>query len=81
MTIRTTHFTGTMTDLGFMLGRSRRHGLDTWKATVLVTTVVLFLGGGAPGGDRRPNRRPRPDIAGDRLPHGGGCQSAACPST
>ncbi|APT13630.1 MULTISPECIES: YoaK family protein [Mycobacterium] len=49
MTIRTTHFTGTMTDLGFMLGRSRRHGLDTWKATVLVTTVVLFLGGGAAG--------------------------------
>lgn len=49
MTIRTTHFTGTMTDLGFMLGRSRRHGLDTWKATVLTTTVVLFLGGGAAG--------------------------------
>lgn len=49
MTIRTTHFTGTMTDLGFMLGRSRRHGLDTWKATVLATTVVMFLGGGAAG--------------------------------
>jgi uncharacterized membrane protein YoaK (UPF0700 family) len=49
MTIRTTHFTGTMTDLGFLLGRSRRHGLDTWKATVLTTTVVLFLGGGVAG--------------------------------
>jgi uncharacterized membrane protein YoaK (UPF0700 family) len=49
MTIRTTHFTGTITDLGLLLGRSRRHGLDRWKATVLTTTVVLFVGGGATG--------------------------------
>ncbi|KPN44776.1 YoaK family protein [Mycobacterium intracellulare] len=49
MSIRTTHFTGTITDLGLMLGRSRRHGVDTWKATVLTTTVVLFVGGGATG--------------------------------
>ncbi|MCA2247883.1 DUF1275 domain-containing protein [Mycobacterium intracellulare] len=49
MTIRTTHFTGTITDLGLMLGRSRRHGVDGWKATVLTTTVVLFVGGGATG--------------------------------
>lgn len=26
MAIRTTHFTGTVTDLGLMLGRSHRHG-------------------------------------------------------
>ncbi|GLV11581.1 hypothetical protein MyChFU_49010 [Mycobacterium intracellulare subsp. chimaera] len=49
MAIRTTHFTGTMTDLGFMLGCGRRHGFDTWKAAVLCTTVVLFLGGGGAG--------------------------------
>lgn len=49
MTIRTTHFTGTITDLGLMLGRSRRHGVDRWKAAVLTTTVVLFVGGGATG--------------------------------
>ncbi|AFJ37296.1 DUF1275 family protein [Mycobacterium intracellulare] len=49
MTIRTTHFTGTITDLGLILGRSRHHGVDRWKATVLATTVVLFIGGGATG--------------------------------
>ncbi|ASW95828.1 hypothetical protein CKJ67_14290 [Mycobacterium intracellulare] len=49
MAIRTTHFTGTITDLGLILGRSRRHGMDKWKAAVLTTTVVLFVGGGATG--------------------------------
>lgn len=49
MAIRTTHFTGTITDLGLMLGRSRRHGIDTEKAAVMTTTVVVFLGGGAAG--------------------------------
>lgn len=49
MSIRTTHFTGTITDLGLILGRSRRHGVDRWKATVLTTTVVFFVCGGAAG--------------------------------
>ncbi|WP_244892650.1 YoaK family protein [Mycobacterium asiaticum] len=49
MAIRTTHFTGTVTDLGLMLGRSRSHGIDRWKAAVLVATLVLFLTGGVAG--------------------------------
>jgi uncharacterized membrane protein YoaK (UPF0700 family) len=49
MPIRTTHFTGTITDLGLMFGRSHRYTVDKWKATVLATTVVLFLGGGVGG--------------------------------
>lgn len=49
MPIRTTHFTGTITDLGLLLGRSHRHRVDKWKATVLTTTVVLFVGGAAAG--------------------------------
>lgn len=49
MSIRTTHFTGTVTDLGLMLGRSRRDGINKWKAAILVTTLLLFLGGGIAG--------------------------------
>ncbi|SPM33891.1 Uncharacterized membrane protein YoaK, UPF0700 family [Mycobacterium rhizamassiliense] len=49
MAIRTTHFTGTVTDLGLMLGRSRQDGIQKWKATILVTTLLLFLGGGIAG--------------------------------
>lgn len=49
MAIRTTHFTGTVTDLGLMLGRSRRHALDKWKLAVLAATLLLFLVGGATG--------------------------------
>ncbi|WAC91725.1 YoaK family protein [Mycobacterium sp. Aquia_213] len=49
MAIRTTHFTGTVTDLGLMLGRSRQDGIQKWKAAILVTTLVLFLGGGIAG--------------------------------
>ncbi|WP_082952697.1 DUF1275 family protein [Mycolicibacter sinensis] len=49
MAIRTTHFTGTITDLGLMLGRSRRHGIEKWKAAVLAATLLLFLVGGAAG--------------------------------
>ncbi|MCV6965079.1 DUF1275 family protein [Mycobacterium intermedium] len=49
MAIRTTHFTGTVTDLGLMLGRSRQHGLDKWKLAVLAATLLLFLVGGATG--------------------------------
>ncbi|MEE6178163.1 YoaK family protein [Mycobacterium sp. 050134] len=49
MSIRTTHFTGTVTDLGLMLGRSRQDGIAKWKAAILVTTLLLFLGGGIAG--------------------------------
>ncbi|MDP7704408.1 MULTISPECIES: YoaK family protein [unclassified Mycobacterium] len=49
MAIRTTHFTGTVTDLGLMLGRARRQGIEKWKAAVLSLTLVLFLGGGTAG--------------------------------
>ncbi|WIM86728.1 YoaK family protein [Candidatus Mycobacterium wuenschmannii] len=49
MAVRTTHFTGTITDLGLIVGRSRRHGVDRWKALTLGLTLVLFLVGGAAG--------------------------------
>lgn len=49
MSIRTTHFTGTVTDLGLMLGRARQDGIKKWKAAILVTTLLLFLGGGIAG--------------------------------
>ncbi|CQD06220.1 hypothetical protein BN000_01232 [Mycobacterium europaeum] len=49
MAIRTTHFTGTVTDLGLILGRSRQHGIQKLKTAILATTLVLFLGGGVAG--------------------------------
>lgn len=49
MAIRTTHFTGTVTDLGLMIGRARTQGIEKWKAAVLSLTLVLFLAGGAAG--------------------------------
>lgn len=49
MAVRTTHFTGTVTDLGLMLGRSRRHGIDKWKVAILTVTLVLFLVGAIVG--------------------------------
>lgn len=49
MAVRTTHFTGTVTDLGLMLGRSREHGFDKWKAAILATTLLLFLAGAVAG--------------------------------
>lgn len=49
MAIRTTHFTGTVTDLGLMLGRSRQDGIDTWKIVTLTVTLLLFLSGGIAG--------------------------------
>lgn len=49
MSIRTTHFTGTVTDLGLMLGRSRRHGIDRWKVAILSVTLLLFLTGAIAG--------------------------------
>ncbi len=49
MAVRTTHFTGTVTDLGLMLGRSRQQGIDKWKAAILSTTLLLFLTGAVAG--------------------------------
>lgn len=49
MSVRTTHFTGTVTDLGLMLGRSRHHGVDKWKVAILSVTLLLFLTGAIAG--------------------------------
>lgn len=49
MAVRTTHFTGTVTDLGLMIGRARTHGIEKWKAAILSLTLILFLAGGAAG--------------------------------
>ncbi len=49
MAVRTTHFTGTVTDLGLMLGRSREHGIEKWKAAILSVTLLLFLVGAIAG--------------------------------
>ena len=49
MPIRTTHFTGTVTDLGLMLGRSCQEGIDGWKAAILSATLLLFLSGAVAG--------------------------------
>ncbi|OBK27500.1 hypothetical protein A5635_00710 [Mycobacterium asiaticum] len=49
MSVRTTHFTGTVTDLGLMLGRSRQLGVDRWKVAILAMTLLAFLGGGVIG--------------------------------
>ena len=49
MAVRTTHFTGTVTDLGLIIGRSRQHGIEKWKTAILVVTFVLFLAGGVVG--------------------------------
>ncbi len=49
MAIRTTHFTGTLTDLGLLLARGYHHGVDTWRAALLAATVVLFVAGAGTG--------------------------------
>ncbi|MDR7171051.1 uncharacterized membrane protein YoaK (UPF0700 family) [Nocardia kruczakiae] len=49
MQIRTTHFTGTVTDLGLIIGRSRRHGVDRWRAAVLSATIITFVIGSVAG--------------------------------
>lgn len=49
MAIRTTHFTGTVTDLGLLLGRSRHHGFDKWRILILAGTVVTFVIGSVVG--------------------------------
>jgi uncharacterized membrane protein YoaK (UPF0700 family) len=47
--IRTTHFTGTVTDLGLLIGRSRLHRFDSWRAAVLSATVITFITGSVAG--------------------------------
>jgi uncharacterized membrane protein YoaK (UPF0700 family) len=49
MSVRTTHFTGTITDLGLIVGRSRKCGIDGWKTATLALTLLLFLMGGGAG--------------------------------
>lgn len=49
MAVRTTHFTGTLTDLGLLVARGYLHGVDKWRAAVLAATVVLFVAGAALG--------------------------------
>ncbi len=49
MAVRTTHFTGTLTDLGLLLARAYHHGVDKWRVAVLTATVVLFVAGAAIG--------------------------------
>ena len=48
--IRTTHVTGTVTDIGVMLGHWIRHRqIDTWKLRFLVTLFLAFGAGGWAG--------------------------------
>lgn len=49
LVIRTTHVTGTMTDIGVMIGHWIRHRqIETWKLLFLLRTAVAFgLGGWA----------------------------------
>lgn len=49
MAVRTTHFTGTLTDLGLLLARSYHHGVDRWRAAILTATVSAFIAGAAVG--------------------------------
>lgn len=49
MAVRTTHFTGTLTDLGLLLARGYHHGVDRWRAAILTTTVSAFVAGAAVG--------------------------------
>ncbi|ARQ62691.1 MULTISPECIES: DUF1275 family protein [Mycobacteroides] len=49
MAVRTTHFTGTLTDLGLLLARSYHHGVDRWRAAILTATVAAFIAGAAVG--------------------------------
>lgn len=49
MVLRTSHMTGTLTDLGVLLGgRGYRNG-QAWKGVLLATTLVTFVGGGVAG--------------------------------
>ena len=49
MVLRTSHMTGTLTDLGVLLGcRGYRNG-QVWKGVLLATTLVTFAAGGLAG--------------------------------
>lgn len=49
MTIRTSHMTGTLTDLGVFLGRRDHRNAGGWKGGLLITTLVAFVAGGVVG--------------------------------
>lgn len=49
MTIRTSHMTGTLTDLGVFLGRRDHRAGELWKGGLLVLTLVGFVSGGVVG--------------------------------
>lgn len=49
LVIRTTHMTGTFTDLGVLIGRSSHRDADLWKCALLLTTIAGFVVGGAAG--------------------------------
>ncbi|MFI9029994.1 YoaK family protein [Streptomyces sp. NPDC053560] len=49
MVLRTSHMTGTLTDLGVLLGCRGYRGGQAWKGVLLATTVVTFAGGGVAG--------------------------------
>ena len=48
--LRTSHMTGTMTDLGVFVGRKGYRAADRWKGGLLATTLAMFVLGGALGG-------------------------------
>lgn len=50
MVLRTSHMTGTLTDLGVLLGRhvGTRDG-QVWRGMLLATTLVTFVAGGLAG--------------------------------
>jgi uncharacterized membrane protein YoaK (UPF0700 family) len=49
LVIRTTHLTGTFTDLGVLIGRSNHRDADLWKCVLLLATIVAFVVGGVLG--------------------------------
>lgn len=50
LTLRTTHVTGIVTDIGVLLAhRLRRKSIKTWKLLLLVTILTGFIGGGITG--------------------------------
>ncbi len=49
MVLRTSHMTGTLTDLGILLGRRDHRNGQAWKGVLLATTLATFVGGGIAG--------------------------------
>lgn len=50
LTLRTTHVTGIVTDIGVLLAHRMRHKqIKTWKLLLLVTILVGFIAGGFAG--------------------------------